>query len=159
MKVERHRGCTQMGKARAEEVRRKKLQENGDYWETLDSMVDRMVLKSFSGPIVTDLDARAFLVGAFGRLDVSQWTEEQQAEVLDDQLLLHAMARQSSPEQTVLDQELSDYRLNGVDEADHAKEEEASEEASEDCVVTRHHIVTGSATPSVAGTGYTSGGR
>ena len=115
-------------------------------------MVDRMVLKSFSGPIVTELDARAFLVNAFGKLDVSDWTEEHKAEVLDDQLLLHAMARQNQPKQSDLDQQLSDYRLNGVDEAEDTRVEEDSEEASEDCAVDQRHIVTGSATSSVAGT-------
>ena len=77
-----------------------------------------MVLKSFSGPIVTELDARAFLVDAFGKLDVSDWTEEHKAEVLDDQLLLHALARQNPSKQSDLDQQLSDYRLNGVEEAE-----------------------------------------
>ena len=99
--------------------------------------------KSYSGPIVTELQAREFLVNAFEKLDVSNWIEEQKTEILDDQLLLHALNRQDSPEKSDLDQQLSDYRLAGVEEAEESKVEDGSDEASEDCSSTtppRHWV-------------------
>ena len=108
-----------------------------------------MVNRDFAGPIVTDKQARVFIINALSHIDMTGMTEQQKEEILDDQLHLHSLNRDRTQEQCELDDQLRDYRLSGVaaDEVA-AKVEDNSDAGSEKSeFVNAHtvrHLVTGS---------------